>query len=139
MRPPIYDEVHNLALAIVNASELDDDDLGAVAYKTLIDLCITHENTELNHPLQWEALGDFSESHNEAIQAYEKGLNCSNKLGLSEYSASIKLAMAESYFDQQNLVEAQRLALEANIEASVINNIELKASINEFLNMVRHT
>lgn len=135
----LYDIVHGLALDIANASEAENDQAGSEAYKALKELCQSHEGGELDHPLQWEALGDFSETHEEALQAYQKGLICSSKLGFTEYSASIKLAMAESYFEQENINKAQQLASEASIEAESTVDNELKAAINEFLKEVSHT
>ena len=139
MITPLYDLVHGLALDITNSSASGNDQAGSEAYDALKELCQSQEGSELDHPLQWEALGDFSENHEEALQAYQKGLTCSSKLGLPEYSASIKFAMAESYFEQKNTSKAQQLASEASAEAAGINDNELKVAINEFLNEVSHT
>ncbi|WP_022958819.1 hypothetical protein [Spongiibacter tropicus] len=139
MTAPLYEVIHSLALKIVDASARNDENSGAEAYAVLKELCESNEGTKLDHPLQWEALGDFSESYIEAQTAYEKGLSCSSRLKLAEYSASIKLAMAESHFDNQNLKEAKRLAAEAKIEATKIKNMELRSAINEFLIQVSHT
>jgi tetratricopeptide (TPR) repeat protein len=139
MTAPLYDAVHVLALDMTNASASENDQAGSVAYEALKELCQSQEGSELDHPLQWEALGDFSESHEEALQAYRKGFSCSSKLDLPEYSASIKFAMAEIYFEQKNLQKAQRLASEASNEAASTNDNELKLAISEFLNEVSHT
>lgn len=139
MIAPLYDTVHELALDIANASESENDQAGSDAYDILKELCLSQEGSDLDHPLQWEALGDFSESHEEAMQAYQKGLSCSSKLDLPEYSASIKFAMAESYFEKKNINKAKQLATEASAEASSTNDNELKVVINEFLNEISHT
>lgn len=139
MTAPLYDIVHGLALDIANASETENIGAGVEAYDLLRELCQNQKGSELDHPLQWEALGDFSESHEEALQAYQNGLSCSLKLDLPEYSASIKFAMAESYFDQENIEKAQQLASEARVEVANTNDNELKVAINEFLNEVSHT
>lgn len=139
MIAPLYDVVHGIALDIANASATGDDQAGSEAYDVLKELCQCKEGSDLDHPLQWEALGDFSENHEEALQAYQKGLICSSKLGLSEYSASIKFSMAESYFEKKHTNKAQQLASEASIEAAGINDNELKVAISEFLVKVNHT
>lgn len=139
MKAPHYDVVHGLAIAIANASEADDDQLAAEAYSSLRELCDNQEGTDSDHPLQWEALGDFSENHLEALQAYQKGLTCSENLDLHEYSASIKFAMAESYLEQEDSQEAKRLATEANVDAANAGANELNAVISEFLNELSHT
>jgi hypothetical protein len=99
----------------------------------LKELCALNEGGELDHPLQWEALGDFSESHVDALAAYEKGLQCAARLRLPEYKASIKFAMAESYFGEGNVAEARRLIREARTDAKGSADDELKAAIKEFL------
>ncbi|MBC3765594.1 hypothetical protein [Neptunicella marina] len=134
MNAPLYDLVHGLALDIANASANENDTAGSQAYEALKELCQSHEGEELDHPLQWEALGDFSENHEEALQAYRKGLTCSSNLELSEYSASIKFAMAEIYFEQNNRNKAIQLASEADLEAASTNAYELKLAIKEFIN-----
>tara|TARA_R110002049_G_scaffold265092_1_gene441217 strand:+ start:6552 stop:6971 length:420 start_codon:yes stop_codon:yes gene_type:complete len=139
MTAPLYDVVHNLALEIANASATNNEQAGLEAYEALKELCLSQEGSDLDHPLQWEALGDFSDNHEDALQAYQKGLVCSSKLGLLEYTASIKFAMAESYFEQNDISKAQQLASEANTEAACIDDNELKVAINEFLNEVSHT
>lgn len=118
MAAPLYEVIHGLALKIVNTSARNDENSGANAYEVLKELCENNEGTKLDNPLQWEAVGDFSENNIEAQAAYEKGLSSASRLKLAKYSASIKLAMAESHFDQRNLEEAQRLAAEAKTEAT---------------------
>lgn len=139
MVAPLYDIVHGLALDMANASASGNEQTGSDAYDVLKELCKNEEGGELDHPLQWEALGDFSENHEEALRAYKKGLSCASKLDLPEYSASIKFALAESYFEQNDLDKAQELATEASSEADSTNDNELKVAINELLNELRHT
>jgi len=138
MNAALYDIIHSLALDITNASATENDQAGLDAYDTLKKLCHDQESSDLDHPLQWEALGDFSEDHLEANEAYQKGLNCAIKLALPEYCASLKLAMAERFFEQQMLPEAQRLALEASSDAENIDDDILKQAIKALLNDIDH-
>lgn len=132
MKAPLYDEVHSLALDIVNASARDDSEMMESAYEVLNDLCFAHENTENDHPLQWEALGDFSHDFSSAIFAYEKGLVSCDKLNLDEYAASIKFAMAEANLEEKHVSIAKQLAAEAEILANNIEDGELAEAIREF-------
>ena len=50
-----------------------------------------------------------------------------------EHCASIKLAMAESYFEQRNLLQAQCLASEAHADSLSTNDSELKMAISELI------
>ena len=133
MRPPLCEKVHNLALGIVDASADADEAREAEAYAALKNLCELNEGGDLDHPLQWEALGDFSESHAAALQAYEKGLQCAARLRLPEYKASIRFAMAESYQAEGDVAEARKLALEARTDAKGTADDELKAAIKQLL------
>jgi len=134
MQAPLYDEVNELAIDIVNASSSDDEESAVEAYTKLKDLCDSHDGGRLDHPLQWEALGDFSDSLEAAISAYEKGLACASRLSLPEYAASIKFAIAESHYEQDNLSDARRFAREAKAEADNTDDGELQAAISDFLN-----
>lgn len=136
MKTPLHDIVHKLALDIINASATDDIQAGADAYEALSQLCHDQEGTELDHPLQWEALGDFSDKPESAMQAYEKGLACAEKLALSEYLASIRFAMAESCYAQNDLAKARELAIQANTDAATTQDQELKTAISEWLNEI---
>lgn len=133
MQPPLNEEVHDLALRIVNASAGDDESAAAEAYAALKNLCELNEGGDLDHPLQWEALGDFSESHVTALQAYEKGLHCALLLNLAEYTASIKFAMAESYHAEGQGADAYKFVREAKADAKNTGDDELKTAIKEFL------
>lgn len=134
MKPTqLYDDIHRLALDIVNASTNSDEAARLAAYAKLTTLCETNANSELDHPLQWEALGDFSQDYGVAISAYERGLQCASRLELAEYIASIKFAMAENHHEQGFLAEAIRLANEALAEVEYTTEVQLQAAIESFL------
>ncbi len=133
MRAPLYEEIHRLSLIIVNATLEENDQQASDAYEALNNLCLENEASERDHPLQWEALGDFSEKHLSALEAYQKGLALSQKLALPEYTASILLAMAESYLEEGSTTKAMQLLDEAKNEASHSNDQALKAAIDELL------
>lgn len=139
MQAPLYDEVHGLALDIVNASARDDEEEGAIAYAQLKALCDSNDGGEYDHPLQWEALGDFSHDHVEANAAYDKGLKCAQRLGLVEYIASIKFAKAESYNEEGYSAEALELANDALADAELAAETELLSAIKGFLTELGNT
>lgn len=136
MQAPFYDEVHGLALDIVNASSNDDEASAVEAYEKLKQLCEANEGNDLDHPLQWEALGDFSNNPEAAMGAYKKGLACALRFNLREYTASIKFAMAESHHQQENFVEAIKFAKEAKVQADKMDDSELQAAIDGFLDEI---
>ena len=140
MKPPLYDEVHQLSIEVVNASSAENTQEKWIAYNKLRELCALHENTENDHPLQWEALADFTANDEQAISIYQKALRCSELLGLDEYSASINLEMAERHQANKKTELALKLAHRANELANTTNNLELRREISEFLlSAVGHT
>jgi len=133
MNPPLYDEVHQMALDIVNASVSENTKLKWATYEKLKLLCEANENTKNDHPIQWEALADFTDNDAQAIIIYRKALSCAESLNLNEYAASINLAMAERCQDSGQSDTAFELAKKANELAKSTNNLELRQQISEFL------
>jgi hypothetical protein len=133
MRPPLEEKVLDLTQRIVDAATAGDDAGAAETYAALKALCELNQGGELDHPLQWEALGDFAESHAESLEAYAKGLERASRLRLSEYRASIKLAMAEIHHAEGNIDEARSFVLGARSAAKGIDDDDLKAAIKELL------
>ena len=133
MKPALYDEVHQLSVDIVNASFEEDSQNEWGAYNRLRELCILNENTAQDHPLQWEALADFTTNTQQALLLYKKALKCSELLGLDQYSASIKLEVAKKHLDENDVESALSFAYQANELAETTNNLELRKEISEFL------
>jgi hypothetical protein len=133
MNAELYDKVRDLSVNIVNASENQQPDLESKAYLELKTLCESNQYSDLDHPIQWEALGDFSENPVDALAAYKKGLACSEKLELTEYKASILFAMAECYLEQGKIDDAAQFSLLAQHQAEGGKNEQLKSAIREFL------
>ncbi len=67
MTPPLYDEVLELSLVLANASTASDSEEEWKAYNKLKALCESNRGTNNNHPIQWEALADFTPHPERAI------------------------------------------------------------------------
>ena len=106
MSAPLYDEIRCLTLNLLRAAEGTDRKGEAKAFQALKALCTDAAGSEADHPLQWEALGDFSNSVELAITAYETGLACAERAGLDEYIASLNFALAEVFAEQQDFAKA---------------------------------
>ncbi len=131
--PLLHNEVHELALDIVNASAVEDKISGWATYTKLKELCEKYEATELNHPFQWESLGDFTAANDQAISIYRKALIIAEVLGEVEYVASINFALAERYFEMKELEQAYSFSLHANEAAKSSEDSELRKEISELL------
>lgn len=129
-QPPHYEEVLDLALEIVNAEDKISE---WNAYNQLNSICQTHENTSLDHPFQWETLGDYTHVPEKALQIYFNALNLAKLKNLTDYVASINLAISEQYKELGNLDTAWEYANFAKESASKLSDLSLKQEISDLL------
>ncbi len=133
MKAPLYDEILNICQQIANASAEGNDDVRNDACKNLQKLCATSQNTPKDHPLQWEALADFTEDGDLAIDIYEIALVSADKLKLPTFTASIYLAMAQRQQEFEEADKAVEYANQAETASQNIDDDELKQEITAFL------
>lgn len=133
MKAPLYDEILDICQQIANASAQGDDDSRNNACNNLQKLCATNQDSPKDHPLQWEALGDFTEDGDLAMDIYEIGLNTANKLKLPTFNASIYLAMAQRQHEFEEIEKAIEYAKQAEVYCENIEDNELKEEVRTFL------
>lgn len=137
MKAPLFDEILAISQEIANASSADNETLREASCKKLQKLCATHQNSPKDHPLQWEALADFTEDGDLAIDIYEIALATAQKLALNSHIASTYLAMAERYQEFEEQEKALDYAEMASEAANDISSEELKTEISELLSTLR--
>ncbi|MBL0711984.1 MAG: hypothetical protein JJV99_13390 [Colwellia sp.] len=134
MKVPLYDEILDICQQIANASAKGEDDARENACKDLQKLCATNQNTPKDHPLQWEALADFTEDGDLAMDIYEIALASAEKLKLLTFTASIYLAMAQRQNEFEQTEKAIDFAKKAELACQqAIDSEELKQEITDFL------
>ena len=133
MKAPLYNEILDICQNIANASSNDDDTARSTACSDLQKLCATNQNSPKDHPLQWEALADFTEDGDQAMDIYQIGLSVAEKLKLDTFIASIYLAMSQRQQEFEEKEKALEFANMAQEAAQTINSEELKLEIQEFL------
>ncbi|GAA6173523.1 hypothetical protein NBRC116592_31930 [Colwellia sp. KU-HH00111] len=133
MKAPLYNEILDICQQIANASAKDNDEARAQACKDLQKLCATHQGTPKDHPLQWEALADFTEDGDLAMDIYEIGLSTAQHLKLEVFTASIYLAMAQRQQEFEQTEKAKTYAQQAETASEQIDDDELKQEIKAFL------
>ena len=130
-RPPHHEKVHDLVLIIVNA---ESTEVEWAAYNQIKEICDTHQCTKLDHPFQWETLGDFTHNNpDKALVFYFKALKLAKRSNLNEYIASINFAIAEQYQELANYKKAWEFANSANVAAKSLQDLALKQEISEIL------
>lgn len=133
MKAPLYNEILEICQNIANASEKDDDDARNSACGDLQKLCATNQSSPKDHPLQWEALADFTDDGDQAMEIYQIALAIAEKLKLDTFIASIYLAMAQRQQEFEESSKALEYATMASTAAQQISSKELKQEIQECL------
>ncbi|MDX2367062.1 MAG: hypothetical protein QNK36_01435 [Colwellia sp.] len=133
MKAPLYNEILDICQNIANASEKDDEDARSSACGDLQKLCATNQNSPKDHPLQWEALADFTDDGDQAMDIYQIALAIAEKLKLETFVASVYLAMAQRQQEFEETSKALEYATMANNAAQHISSEELKQEIQELL------
>ncbi|GHE84731.1 hypothetical protein [Thalassotalea profundi] len=134
MKAPLFDDIISLSQNIANASANENDNARELNYKALIKLCANNENTPKDHPLQWEALADFTLDSEQAIDIYQKGLDCAQRLALNNSIASIYLSMAMRYQEMEDVEKAKSYSQMSLELVEQVSNEDLKNDIIEFAN-----
>lgn len=133
MNTKIYKTVHSLAGELMKAANEDKQEQFDALYSELKAICIDNEDTDKDHPVQWETLADFTEDLEEAVTGYEKALEKAAKINSKDFMSSIAFSMATLQI-QLGHTEAAIKSLEAaKISANKIEDKELKAEIHELL------
>jgi hypothetical protein len=133
MKAPLYNEILDICQNIASASEKGDDDARNSACGDLQKLCATNQNSPKDHPLQWEALADFTDDGDQAMDIYQIALAIAEKLKLDTFIASVYLAMAQRQQEFEENIKALEYATMADSAAKNITSDELKQEIQEIL------
>lgn len=133
MKAPLYNEILEICQQIATASAEDNDEARASACKDLQKLCATNQDSPKDHPLQWEALADFTEDGDLAMDIYDIALASAKNLALPTFTASIYLAMAQRQQEFEDADNAIEYAKKAEIASEDIDDKELKEEIKIFL------
>lgn len=138
MSAPLVDEIRCLTLNLLAAAENNDRKGEAKAYQALAALCEENAGSEADHPLQWEALGDFAAKPEQAVSAYEQGLRRAEAGGLEEYIASLNLALAEVCAELGELDRARRHGEIAESLAEKLGDSQFTQATGELLAQLKN-
>ncbi|MFB9868254.1 tetratricopeptide repeat protein [Vreelandella sulfidaeris] len=129
----IYKAVYELAEKLMKAADKDDRETFESLYAELKAICTENENTDKDHPEQWETLADFTEELEDAVVIYEKALEKANAVNSKDHMASIAFSMATLQIELGQTDAAINNLQDAKISANKIEDNELKAEIDELL------
>jgi tetratricopeptide (TPR) repeat protein len=129
----IYKSVYQLSEKLMQAADDDNKALFDVRFAELKAICVDNENTNKDHPEQWETLADFTEDLEEAVVAYEKALQKAVAVNSKDHLSSIAFSMATLQVELGQKQAAIKNLQDAKINANKIEDKDLKAEIDELL------
>ncbi|MCL7931590.1 tetratricopeptide repeat protein [Halomonas llamarensis] len=129
----IYKAVYELAEKLMKTAAKDDRETFDALYAELRAICIDNENTDKDHPEQWETLADFTEELEGALAGYEKALEKAIAIDSSDHIASIGFSMAMLQAETGQTGAAITSLRQAKTSAQRTEDDDLKADIDELL------
>jgi tetratricopeptide (TPR) repeat protein len=129
----IYKAIYKLAEELLEADRKGNQAAFDAFYAELKALCIDNENTDKDHPEQWETLADFTEDLDEALVIYEKALAKATAINSKDHMSSIAFSMAVLQIEMGETDAAIKNLQNAKISANKIEDKEFKVEIDELL------
>ncbi|MBP2281026.1 tetratricopeptide (TPR) repeat protein [Psychrobacter sp. PL15] len=129
----IYKSVYILAEELLEANNRRNQEAFDALYVELQTICSDNENTDKDHPVQWETLADFTEELDEALIIYEKALKKAIAINSKDCMSSIAFSMAVLQVELGQTEAAIENLQNAKISANKIEDKELKNEIHDLL------
>jgi len=129
----IHKSVYELAEKLMKAADKDDREAFNSLYAELKAVCTDNENTDKDHPEQWETLADFEEEIEDALVGYEKALGKAIAMDSKDHMSSIAFSMARLQIESGQTDAAIKNLKNAKISAERIDDKEFKVEIDELL------
>ncbi len=129
----IYKSVYSLSEKLMAAVKKDNIEAFDSLYADLKAVCIDNEDTDKDHPEQWETLADFTEELEEAVAGYEKALVKATAINSKDHLSSIAFSMATLQIELGQTDAAVKNLQDAKINANKIADKDLKKEIDELL------
>jgi hypothetical protein len=133
MNTKLYKKVHQLAGNLMKAAVKEDRETFTALFGELQSICDDNEQTDKDHPVQWETLADFTEDLAEAVTAYAKALVKAEAINSKDFMSSIAFSMATLQVELGLEDAAIESLQKAQVSANKIEDKELKTEITELL------
>jgi hypothetical protein len=133
MNTKIYKSVHTLAEQLMKAASKEDREAFDSLYAELKAICVDNEDTDKDHPVQWETLADFTEELEDALAGYAKAMEKSVAINSKDYMSSIAFSMATLQIELGRTDAAVQNLQDAKISANKIEDKDLKIEIDTLL------
>lgn len=129
----LYKSIYKLAEELMEADRIGDQPAFDGFYAELQAICTDNENTDKDHPEQWETLADFTADYDEALVRYEKAMSKATAINSKDHQSSIAFSMAVIQIELGQTQAAIESLQNAKITANKIEDKEFKVEIDELL------
>ena len=129
----LYKAVYSLSEKLMAAAKKDNIEVFGALYAELNAICLDNENTEKDHPEQWETLADFTEDLKDAVAGYEKALQKAMVINSKDHMSSIAFSMATLQLELDETEAAVKNLQDAKVSANKIADKDLKKEIDDLL------
>ena len=129
----LYKAVYSLSEKLMAAAKKDNIEVFGALYAELNAICFDNENTEKDHPEQWETLADFTEDLKDAVAGYEKALQKAMVINSKDHMSSIAFSMATLQLELGETEAAVKNLQDAKVSANKIADKDLKKEIDDLL------
>lgn len=133
MNTKIYKAVHGLAEKLLAATNQNNQTTFDALYEELKAICEEHDNTDKDHPVQWETLADFTEDYEEALALYAVAFKKAEAIDSKDFMTSISFAMASLQDELGHKDKAFEHLQIAKQCSEKIEDEELKREIHKLL------
>ena len=138
MNTKIYKQVHSLAKDLMQAVHRKNQVRFDECHAELKKVCEENEDTDKDHPVQWETLADFTDDLELAISIYEKALSKAVAINSKDFLSSIAFAIASLQVELGDTVSAIEHLENAKINSNKIADKDLKIEIEELLEKLQN-
>ena len=139
MNTKIYKRVLSLTDNLMAAAQQQNQKRFDSYYLELKQLCEENENTDKDHPVQWETLADFTEDLALAVTIYEQALVKAEAINDKDFRSSIGFSIAAQKVELGDKTGAIEHLEKAKISCNKIVDKELKAEIHDLLEELRNS
>jgi hypothetical protein len=108
-------------------------------YSELKQLCEENENTDKDHPVQWETLADFTDDLALAVTIYKQALVKAETINSKDFRSSIAFSAATLQVELGDKVGAIEHLEKAKISCNKIVDKQLKAEIHDLLEELKNS
>jgi len=138
MNTKIYKHVHTLAENLMVAVQKKDQASFDNYYQELKQVCDENEESDKDHPVQWETLADFTDDLALAITIYDKALLKAEAINSKDFRSSIGFSIASLKVELGDKESAIEYLEKAKISCNKIVDKVLKAEIHDLLEELKN-